>query len=56
MAADSRKQSCYFARETLDEIRAEAERLDRSFSWVVAAAWKRSREDIRRLPSQRVPE
>ena len=40
---DKRKQSLYFPTAMLDEIAAEARRLDRSMSWVVQRAWKLSR-------------
>lgn len=36
---DKRKQTLYFPEEMLAEIRAEAQRLDRSLSWVVQHAW-----------------
>jgi uncharacterized small protein (TIGR04563 family) len=35
----------------LQEIAAEARRLDRSLSWVVQRAWKAARQDIKKLPS-----
>jgi uncharacterized small protein (TIGR04563 family) len=47
----SQKQSLYFPTEMHQEMKAEAERLDRSLSWVVTKAWKLSREKIRGLPS-----
>jgi uncharacterized small protein (TIGR04563 family) len=46
-----RKQSLYFPEEMLVEIRAEAERLDRSLSWVVQRAWKLARGQVRAMPS-----
>jgi uncharacterized small protein (TIGR04563 family) len=48
---DSRKQSLYFPEIMLQEIAAEAKRLDRSLSWVVQRAWKGAREEIKNLPS-----
>lgn len=48
---DKRKQSLYFPEETLQEIKDEAARLDRSLSWVVQRAWKIARLEIRKLPS-----
>jgi uncharacterized small protein (TIGR04563 family) len=39
-----RKQSLYFPENMLQEIAAEAKRLDRSVSWVVQGAWKGARE------------
>jgi uncharacterized small protein (TIGR04563 family) len=47
---DKTKQSLYFPAEMLDEIHAEARRLDRSVSWVVARAWKVARQEIRGMP------
>lgn len=51
MANDKRKQSLYFPEEMLREITEEANRLDRSLSWVVQQAWKKSKEQIREFPS-----
>jgi uncharacterized small protein (TIGR04563 family) len=47
--AESRKQSFYFPAEMLEEIAAEARRLDRSMSWVVQRAWKLARRAIAEL-------
>jgi len=48
---DKRKQSLYFPEEMLKEIAEEAERLDRSLSWVVQRAWKLAKAQIKQLPS-----
>jgi uncharacterized small protein (TIGR04563 family) len=48
---DHRKQSLYFPEDMLDEIQREANRQDRSLSWIVQQAWKVARADIRRMPS-----
>ena len=48
---DHRKQSLYFPEEMLEEIQREANRQDRSLSWIVQQAWKVARADIRRMPS-----
>jgi uncharacterized small protein (TIGR04563 family) len=48
------KQSLYFPIETVEEIVAEAERLDRSLSWIVQQAWKLAKHQIAQLPDQRV--
>jgi uncharacterized small protein (TIGR04563 family) len=45
-----RKQSLYFPEDMLQEIEAEAARLDRPLSWVIQMAWKRAREEIKRIP------
>jgi uncharacterized small protein (TIGR04563 family) len=48
---DSRKQSLYFPEEMLKEIQNEANRQDRSLSWIVQQAWKIARSEIKKLPS-----
>ena len=48
---DKRKQSLYFPEEMLNEIQREADRQDRSISWIVQQAWKVARGDIRKFPS-----
>jgi uncharacterized small protein (TIGR04563 family) len=48
---DNRKQSLYFPEEMLNEIQREADRQDRSISWIVQQAWKVARGDIRKFPS-----
>ena len=50
-ANDARKQSLYFPDEMLNEIQTQAQRLDRSLSWVVQQAWKIARGEIMRFPS-----
>jgi uncharacterized small protein (TIGR04563 family) len=49
--ARARKQSLYFPQDMLEEIKAEANRLERPLSWVVQRAWKRAREEIRKMPT-----
>ena len=48
---DHRKQSLYFPEEMLKEIEVEAQRQDRSLSWIVQQAWKIARSDLRKIPS-----
>ena len=48
---DSRKQSLYFPEEMLAEIQREANRQDRSLSWIVQQAWKLARGNIKNFPS-----
>lgn len=48
--ADKRKQSLYFPEQMLVEIKAEAQRLNRSLSWVIQRAWKVARKQVRDLP------
>jgi uncharacterized small protein (TIGR04563 family) len=50
-ATDKRKQSLYFPDEMLKEIQDEANRLDRSLSWIVQQAWRMARSEITRFPS-----
>lgn len=48
---DKRKQSLYFPEDMLQEIQSEAQRQDRSLSWIVQQAWKLARDQMRRFPS-----
>jgi uncharacterized small protein (TIGR04563 family) len=50
-ANDARKQSLYFPDEMLTEIQTQAQRLDRSLSWVVQQAWKIAKTELKRIPS-----
>jgi uncharacterized small protein (TIGR04563 family) len=45
-----RKVTLYFNSGMLAETQREAIRQDRSISWIIQAAWKIAREDVRRLP------
>ena len=54
--SDKRKQSLYFPEEMLQEIRHEAERLDRSLSWLLQRAWKLARKDLGEIPGSTDPE
>ena len=51
-SADKRKQSLYFPEDMLNEIRVEADRQDRSLSWIVQKAWKIARGDMTRFPGE----
>lgn len=53
MPDDKRKQSLCLPEEMLKEIVAEAERQDRSLSWIVQHAWKHARAKIASLPAGR---
>jgi uncharacterized small protein (TIGR04563 family) len=48
---DRHRQSFYLPEAMLEEIRAEAKRLNRSVSWVVQRAWKLSKKELEALPS-----
>ncbi|MBL9003870.1 MAG: TIGR04563 family protein [Myxococcales bacterium] len=50
-STDKRKQSLYFPEEMLKEIQEEANRQDRSLSWIVQKAWKIARPEIKKYPS-----
>jgi len=50
-SSDKRKQSLYFPEDMLLEIQAEANRQDRSLSWIVQKAWKLARKEIMKFPS-----
>ena len=49
---NKRKQSLYFPQDIIREIELEAQRLDRSMSWLVQTAWKMARDEIATIPSQ----
>lgn len=51
MASDKRKQSLYFPEDMLEALTREAERLDRSLSWVVQRCVKRGIPELKELPS-----
>jgi uncharacterized small protein (TIGR04563 family) len=48
---DKKKQSLYFPEDMLNEIQAEAQRQDRSLSWIVQQAWKIAHPAIYKFPS-----
>ena len=50
MSSPKRKVTLYFNSGMLSETQREAIRQDRSVSWIIQAAWKIAREDVRRLP------
>jgi len=49
--ADKRKKSFYLPLEYIQEMEAEALRLDRSLSWIVQRAWVEGKEKIKSYPS-----
>lgn len=55
MKSDKRKQSLYFPEEMLEEIKYEANRQDRSLSWIVQRAWMIARAEIQKFPSVNDP-
>jgi uncharacterized small protein (TIGR04563 family) len=49
--SDKRKQSIYLPDDVLLDLRAEANRTDRSLSWLIQQAWKLARPNIADLPT-----
>lgn len=47
---DKRKKSLYVPEPMLSEIQREAERQDRSLSWLIQRAWKIARGEIKKTP------
>ncbi len=47
---DKRKQSLYVPETMLVEMKEEANRLNRSLSWVVQRAWKVARREVKKIP------
>jgi uncharacterized small protein (TIGR04563 family) len=50
------KQSLYFPGKMLDEMTTQAERLERSISWIVGQAWKNARREIMSMASATPPD
>ncbi len=48
---ETRRQNLYFPAEMLAELQKEAERQDRSISWLIQQAWRFARSELRRIPS-----
>jgi uncharacterized small protein (TIGR04563 family) len=46
-----KKVTLYFSAAMLEETQREAIRQDRSISWIIQAAWRMSRDEVRKLPS-----
>lgn len=55
MTTDKRKQSLYFPEHMLATIQHEAERLDRSLSWIVQRCVKVALLELRKVPSTEEP-
>jgi uncharacterized small protein (TIGR04563 family) len=53
--SQKRKVTLYFNSAMLAETQKEAIRQDRSVSWIIQAAWRIAREDVRRMPSAGLP-
>jgi len=50
MSSPKKKVTLYFNAPVLGETQHEAIRQDRSISWIIQAAWRIAREEVRRLP------
>lgn len=48
---ETKRQNLYFPGEMLSELQREAQRQDRSISWLIQQAWRISRAEMRRVPS-----
>ena len=51
MPSPKKKVTLYFSSAMLEETQREAIRQDRSISWIIQAAWRMSRDEVRKLPS-----
>ncbi len=49
-SSPKKKVTLYFNAAVLGETQHEAIRQDRSISWIIQAAWRMAREEVRRLP------
>jgi len=49
--SQKRKVTLYFNSAMLAETQREAIRQDRSVSWIIQAAWRIAREEVRRIPT-----
>jgi uncharacterized small protein (TIGR04563 family) len=50
-ASTKRKVTLYFNSVMLAETQHEAIRQDRSISWIIQAAWRKARDEVRKLPT-----
>jgi uncharacterized small protein (TIGR04563 family) len=53
--SQKRKVTLYFNSAMLAETQKEAIRQDRSVSWIIQAAWRMARDEVRRMPSTGLP-
>lgn len=51
MASNKKKVTLYFNATMLSETQREALRQDRSISWIIQAAWRIARDEVKRMPS-----
>ena len=50
MPSPKKKVTLYFSAGVLGETQREAIRQDRSISWIIQAAWRLARDEVRRQP------
>jgi uncharacterized small protein (TIGR04563 family) len=50
MASQKKKVTLYFNATMLAETQREALRQDRSISWIIQAAWRLARDEVKRMP------
>lgn len=48
---ETRRQNLYFPADMLAELQNEAQRQDRSISWLIQQAWKIARGELKKIPS-----
>jgi uncharacterized small protein (TIGR04563 family) len=53
--SQKRKVTLYFNSAMLAETQKEAIRQDRSVSWIIQAAWRLARDEVRRMPGSGMP-
>lgn len=46
-----KKQSFYLPQEMADDLKREADRLERSANWLLRRAWLIAREQIQKMPA-----
>jgi len=51
MSSQKKKVTLYFNAAMLAETQKEALRQDRSVSWIIQAAWRIARDEMRRMPA-----
>lgn len=54
LCGDARKRSLYFPGDVIVEVRAEAQRLGKSLSWILQQAWTISSEQMKKFPGVEV--
>ena len=50
MPSPKKKVTLYFSSGMLEETQREAIRQDRSISWIIQAAWRLARDEVRKQP------